>query len=148
MPAHRNATYTKFGGDNTLLADDRHWCVLVRPKQVTLGALVLLSNSDHTRFSDLPREAFAELASITPAIEACLDAFIKPDKLNYLMLMMVDPHVHFHVIPRYSGVRHFEGAEFPDTAWPGPPELSSGTSEPSTVAAIRDALVDAWPGPA
>ena len=33
-------------------------------------------------------------------------------KINYLALMMVDPHVHFHVIPRYSGSRELEGATF------------------------------------
>lgn len=145
MPTHRNATFTKFGGDDTLLADDAHWCVLVRPKQVTLGALILLSNSDHTRFSELPCEAFADLARVTRAIETGLGTFTAPDKINYLMLMMVDPHVHFHVIPRYSGPRQFAGADFPDTGWPGPPDLASGISEPSTVAAIRDALADAWP---
>jgi diadenosine tetraphosphate (Ap4A) HIT family hydrolase len=41
------------------------------------------------------------------------------------MLMMVDPNVHFHVIPRYSGTRRFDGIEFPDAGWPGPPQLGS-----------------------
>jgi diadenosine tetraphosphate (Ap4A) HIT family hydrolase len=39
------------------------------------------------------------------------------------MLMMVDPHVHFHVIPRYSGSRDWMELEFPDMGWPGPPRL-------------------------
>ena len=30
-------------------------------------------------------------------------SFCAYERINYLMLMMVDPHVHFHVIPRYSG---------------------------------------------
>ena len=33
---------------------------------------------------------------------------------NYLMLMMVDPHVHFHVIPRYAAPQRFEDVDFPD----------------------------------
>ena len=41
------------------------------------------------------------------------------------MLMMVDPNVHFHVIPRYSEPRSWNGIEFPDAGWPGPPELGS-----------------------
>ena len=39
------------------------------------------------------------------------------------MLMMVDPNVHFHVIPRYSEPRSWNGIEFPDAGWPGPPQL-------------------------
>jgi diadenosine tetraphosphate (Ap4A) HIT family hydrolase len=41
------------------------------------------------------------------------------------MLMMVDPNVHFHVIPRYSEPRRWGGIEFPDAGWPGPPQLAS-----------------------
>ena len=41
------------------------------------------------------------------------------------MLMMVDPNVHFHVIPRYSEPRSWGGIEFPDAGWPGPPRLDS-----------------------
>ena len=40
--------------------------------------------------------------------------------------MMVDPNVHLHVIPRYSQPRDWNGVEFPDAGWPGPPQL--GTS--------------------
>jgi diadenosine tetraphosphate (Ap4A) HIT family hydrolase len=39
------------------------------------------------------------------------------------MLMMVDPNVHFHVIPRYSELREWNGVPFPDAGWPGPPLL-------------------------
>jgi diadenosine tetraphosphate (Ap4A) HIT family hydrolase len=39
------------------------------------------------------------------------------------MLMMVDPNVHFHVIPRYSEPRSWGGIDFPDAGWPGPPRV-------------------------
>jgi diadenosine tetraphosphate (Ap4A) HIT family hydrolase len=41
------------------------------------------------------------------------------------MLMMVDPNVHFHVIPRYSTPRTWNGVEFADSGWPGAPQLGS-----------------------
>jgi diadenosine tetraphosphate (Ap4A) HIT family hydrolase len=41
------------------------------------------------------------------------------------MLMMVDPNVHFHVIPRYSTPRRWKDVEFPDCGWPGPPRLDT-----------------------
>ncbi len=47
------------------------------------------------------------------------------------MLMMVDPHVHFHVIPRYDGDRAWDGVEFADAGWPGPPDLKSGQALPT-----------------
>ena len=47
------------------------------------------------------------------------------------MLMMVDPDVHFHVLPRYDGTRSFAGRAFGDDAWPGPPDITAnlGLSE-------------------
>src|SRR6187402_2869398 len=100
-----NATIEKFGYPATLIRDYRHWVVLLRPAQPTLGSLVLAAKSDATAFGALPAEAHAELATITAEIETALAAAIGYQKLNYLMLMMVDPHVHFHVIPRYEGER-------------------------------------------
>jgi len=59
------------------------------------------------------------------AIETMLAKVVAYEKLNYLMLMMVDPDVHFHVIPRYSSERVHEGTTFPDAGWPGPPNLAA-----------------------
>jgi diadenosine tetraphosphate (Ap4A) HIT family hydrolase len=44
--------------------------------------------------------------------------------MNYLMLMMVDKHVHFHVIPRYEKEVELFGEIWKDTSWPGIPNLS------------------------
>ncbi|WP_084399843.1 HIT family protein [Henriciella aquimarina] len=145
MEKDRNATFTKFGGPGTLIADYEHWCVLARPKQVTLGALVLLSDSPHERFSDLPLGAFTELSQVTADLEAAIGRFVSPEKMNYLMLMMVDPHVHFHVLPRYSDERRFADTAFPDTGWPGPPDLSSGVSDADVVEAVRSEIASLWP---
>jgi diadenosine tetraphosphate (Ap4A) HIT family hydrolase len=120
-----NPTIEKFGYPTTLVAEFEHWLVLLRPAQVTLGSLVLAAKSDATAYSKLPRDAFAEQAGAVGAIEAVLAEFCQYERINYLMLMMVDPNVHFHVIPRYSKTRHWNGVEFPDAGWPGPPDLKS-----------------------
>jgi diadenosine tetraphosphate (Ap4A) HIT family hydrolase len=120
-----NPTVEKFGYPSTLLKEFNHWLVLLRPAQVTLGSLVLAAKSDATAYSDLPREAFAEQANVVATIEEALRQFVAYERINYLMLMMVDPNVHFHVIPRYSGSRQWEGMEFPDLGWPAPPRLDS-----------------------
>ena len=121
-----NPTIEKFGYPATLVHDLQHWAVLVRPAQVTLGSLVLAAKSDATAYSDLPVEAFTEQRAAVQAIERVLAAVVRYERINYLMLMMVDPNVHFHVIPRYSKARQWKGLEFPDAGWPGPPKLDSG----------------------
>jgi diadenosine tetraphosphate (Ap4A) HIT family hydrolase len=118
-----NATMEKFGYPGSLVQELEHWVILLRPAQATLGALVLAAKSDATQFSALSREAFAELASAIGAIEQGLSRFRPYAKINYLMLMMVDPHVHFHVLPRYAEAQDFAGRKFADPGWPGAPDL-------------------------
>jgi diadenosine tetraphosphate (Ap4A) HIT family hydrolase len=121
-------TLKKFGYPATLLTEFDHWCVLLRPAQITLGALVLISKSQATSLGQLPPEAFVELKKCCSAIERTLQNFRPFDKINYLALMMVDPHVHFHVLPRYASPQDFDGTTFPDSSWPGPPDLKQSTN--------------------
>jgi diadenosine tetraphosphate (Ap4A) HIT family hydrolase len=136
-----NATIEKFGWPATLVAEFDHWVVLLRPAQPTLGSLVLAAKSDATAFGELPGAAHAELKTVTATIEAALTRAIGYAKINYLMLMMVDPHVHFHVIPRYEGERSIAGLTIADAGWPGQPDLGAAVkidSENDT--ALRDWL--------
>ena len=120
-----NPTIEKFGYPATLIKEYDNWLVLLRPAQVTLGSLVLAAKSDVTAYGDLPEDAFAEQAIVVAAIEHALRVFTTYERINYLMLMMVDPNVHFHVIPRYSKPRTWNGNEYQDVGWPGPPRLDS-----------------------
>jgi diadenosine tetraphosphate (Ap4A) HIT family hydrolase len=120
-----NPTVEKFGYPSTLLKEFEHWVVLLRPAQVTLGSLILAAKSDATAYAELPRDAFAEQADAVAAIEHALTRFVSYERINYLMLMMVDPNVHFHVIPRYSTPRTWNGVEFLDVGWAGPPRLDT-----------------------
>jgi len=133
-----NSTVTKFGYPNTLIHEYQHWVVLLRPMQVTLGSLILAAKSEAQNFHELPAEAFVELKSVISDIEQTLARATGYTRLNYLMLMMVDPHVHYHVIPRYDGERQFEGLPFQDLSWPGPPDLTRVTQ---TTADQHNALV-------
>ncbi len=130
-----NETIRKFGYPATLVKDFDHWVVLLRPDQPTLGSLILAARSEVTAFGDLPPAAHAELATVTKNIETALSAAVAFERINYLMLMMVDPHVHFHVIPRYNGERSAEGVTLVDAGWPKLPELGKATSLDETQAA-------------
>src|SRR3546814_3602833 len=109
---------TKFGDPETRVRDCAHLAVLRRPQQATLGALVLACKDAAHAFSDISAEAFAELQQVTRDIEAGLSAFRPYQKINYLMLMMVDRDVHFHVLPRYAETQSFSGVAYPDGGWP------------------------------
>jgi diadenosine tetraphosphate (Ap4A) HIT family hydrolase len=141
-----NATMEKFGYPATLIRDYRHWVVLLRPAQPTLGSLVLAAKSDATAFGDLPAEAHAELAIATKEIEGALAQAVAYQKINYLMLMMVDPHVHFHVIPRYEGEREQSGASVTDAGWAGPPALGQAVAlSDAQIGALVGWLKGSWP---
>jgi diadenosine tetraphosphate (Ap4A) HIT family hydrolase len=126
-----NETMIKFGYPETLVREYDHWVVLLRPAQVTLGSLVLAAKGEATAFGALPPEAHSELAQITSDVEATLSAEVDFQRINYLMLMMVDPHVHFHIIPRYEGSRAFENVSIADRGWPGLPDLKSTENPPT-----------------
>jgi diadenosine tetraphosphate (Ap4A) HIT family hydrolase len=125
-----NPTIEKFGYPASLIREYDHWVVLLRPAQVTLGSLVLAAKSDASAYSRLPPEAFAEQARIVADIERALAQFCAFEKINYLMLMMVDREVHFHVFPRYSTTRTFEDVDFPDHGWPAIPDLGRAVALP------------------
>lgn len=140
-----NETMRKFGFPETLVREYDHWVVLLRPAQVTLGSLVLAAKSDATAFGALPDGAFAELARITAEVEATLAAEVDYQRINYLMLMMVDPNVHFHIIPRYEGSRIFEDQEIWDRGWPGPPDLKSAETMPEDAfARLAQRIMQRW----
>ena len=141
-----NATAVKFGYPERLMADYRHWLVLARPQQPTLGSLVLLCTDPARTFSQISPAAFAELGQVTADMEVALKAAFQPDKLNYLMLMMVDPDVHFHVLPRYEQPRRFNGHDFSDGFWPKPVDLTQpAMNDAAMLAEIREHLRRHWP---
>lgn len=141
-----NDTIRRFGYPETLVAEYRRWVVLLRPEQPTLGSLVLAARSEATAFSALDPVSFAELATVTWHIETALERAVGYERLNYLMLMMVDPHVHFHVLPRYKGSRAFAGVELPDAGWPKMPALAGALAlTPAQIDELSNWLKGYWP---
>lgn len=123
-------TLRKFGYPDSLIHESEHWALMVRPAQVTLGSLVLCARSDVRAYGDLPTEAFADQKRIIVYCESLLRSFSNFDRINYLMLMMVDPQVHFHVFPRYAEARIFAAEAWSDRGWPGPPDLADSRPVP------------------
>ncbi|MXS81863.1 HIT family protein [Nitrosomonas oligotropha] len=140
-----NATMRKFGAPQTIIRSFQYWSVMLRPAQATLGALVLAAHEPAQAFSQLSPASFAELHSITGQIESVLAKAFHYDKINYLMLMMVDPDVHFHVIPRYAQPKPFAGMEFIDAGWPAMPNLGQvNTTDAAINQHIMNHLQSCW----
>jgi diadenosine tetraphosphate (Ap4A) HIT family hydrolase len=141
-----NETIRRFGYPATLIAEYAHWVVLLRPAQPTLGSLILAAKEEATAFSDLDAAAFAELQLAIRDIERVLAEAVGYLRINYLMLMMVDPHVHFHVIPRYEGERSACGVTVADRGWPKVPALGEAVALDETqVDALSAWLRSLWP---
>ncbi len=141
-----NKTMLKFGAPETSIHSYSSWLVLLRPVQVTLGALVLVAREPVTAFSQLSPAGFTELAKVTHDVETVLSHLFHYDKLNYLMLMMIDPDVHFHVIPRYAKNQQYAARDFFDFAWPGPPDLGQNNKVDDEIFNhLRDELKANWP---
>lgn len=142
-----NQTIRNFGYPGTLIREYDHWVVLLRPAQVTFGSLILACKEDTQAFHEVSAKGFAELKQVVTDIESVLGEVVGYAKINYLMLMMVDPDVHYHVIPRYEAPITFEDVHFADHGWPGPPSLGQPAE---TGDAVNDAIIarlkQHWPG--
>lgn len=119
-----NKTIQKFGYPETLVKEFKHWVILLRPKQITLGALILACKEAAESLPEVTENAYIEFPRVTYWLENTLTLLFHYDKINYLALMMKDKEVHFHVIPRYSRKKLFDGVLFFDHGWPKYPNLS------------------------
>ena len=140
-----NPTALAFGYPGSKIAETDHWLILVRPKQPTFGSLVLVCKEAAQAFSDVSPAAFTDLQVAVTGIERLLKAAVDYEKINYLMLMMVDKDVHFHVLPRYAGTREHEGRSFPDAGWPAAPALGAAVElSPEAVGRLAETFAKAW----
>ncbi|MBX7146455.1 MAG: HIT family protein [Alphaproteobacteria bacterium] len=123
-----NQTLLTFNYPNSIIHEYHNWAVLLRPQQITLGSLILATKSNATSFSNLQEPCFIELPTVIKNIEHSLKKIFNYQKINYLMLMMVDPHVHWHVIPRYDQPQLFDTISFQDPGWPALPNFKHTTA--------------------
>ncbi len=114
----------KFCVDELMIFDTGMWTWSLRPDQPTLGSGIISLNRYASHLSDVRTEEMADLAELIKIVEKTLKITFNQDIMNYLMLMMVDHHVHYHVIPRYEFVRKFEGVCWVDNGWPRLPIMS------------------------
>lgn len=130
----------KFRLPELVIAETEYWVWSVRPVQSTIGAGVLSAKRPIEAFSEMTEEESKDLGKIIKLIEKTLEKTFLYNRINYLMLMMVDFHVHFHVIPRYDRKIEFLDITWIDKGWPTPPILDAEDVTDEVIFAIRDEL--------
>ncbi len=113
----------KFRIEELIIYETRYWTWSLRPIQSTLGAGVLSLKRECGVFSELSVEEFCDLNNIIKVIEHTLKSTFNYDIINYMMLMMVDKQVHYHILPRYENSIDFLGVIWKDLGWPSIPNL-------------------------
>ena len=139
MPQTLDEFRVKFRVDELELRRNAGWTSSLRPAACTLGACVFSANRPHTSLATLDRQEAADLVELVAWFEGAARARFAAEKFNYLALMMVDDHLHFHALPRYAAERNVGDATFRDAAWPGPPDLKG--ENPDRLAEVRAMLL-------
>ena len=92
----------KFRIDSLKIFETDYWCWSLRLVQGTIGSGILSLKRAEEHFSGITEEESQDLIKIVRVIEKTLTKLFDYQRINYLMLMMVDFQVHCHVIPRYE----------------------------------------------
>jgi diadenosine tetraphosphate (Ap4A) HIT family hydrolase len=115
-------------GGTLLWQDD--FCRVVRADEPDHpGFLRVILNAHVKEMTDLPADDQAALMRVVLAAEAALREVMAPDKINLASLGNLVPHLHWHVIPRFTDDPHFPnpvwGARQRDTPHAAPPDLDA-----------------------
>ena len=130
----------KFMVNELKIYETNYWIWSLRPVQATLGAGVLSLKRECAIFSELKQEEFSDLNNIIKVIEKTLKKTFNYDVMNYLMLMMQDKQVHYHVVPRYERTIDYIKLSWKDSGWPGVPNLGGDEMDINILHEIRDAI--------
>ena len=121
------------------------WTLVLNENQATLGRVFFALNRHET---DIARLTDAEVLSLWVFVretKAVLAILFSPDHFNYMFLMNLTPHVHFHIFPRYAQPAVFNGQSFADSRYgdhydPTESRALDAETEEALIAALRHAL--------
>jgi len=101
------------------------------------GLCRVVWNAHVAEMSDLTAAERSHLLAVVNAVERAVRAVVRPDKINLASLGNVVPHLHWHVIPRWTDDSHF-----PAPIWAAAARPSRARAVPDD-AALRAAFVAA-----
>ncbi|AFQ47156.1 HIT family protein [Burkholderia cepacia] len=97
-------------GGEVLWQDDMLRVVLATGEHEYPGFCRVIWGTHVAEFSDLGEPERAHLMRVVYAVERAVRRVMQPNKVNLASLGNMVPHVHWHVIPRFSNDPHFPQA--------------------------------------
>ena len=98
-----------------------HWIVFLAPQQSNVGTCVVALNRHESDLSGLTSDEWLEFGELVRKMEHILKKCFDVTMFNWGSLMNAsyleespDPHVHWHLIPRYNHDVEFDGLVFED----------------------------------
>ena len=114
MPDTPDCLFCREDGGAVLWRDD--FCRVVLADEPDYPGFCRVILARHAReMTDLDAAARERLMRVVFAVESALREVLAPDKVNLASLGNQVPHLHWHVIPRFRGDRHF-----PAPVWAAP----------------------------
>ena len=89
------------------------------------GFCRVILNRHVKEMADLSGAERQSFMQVVFAVEQALTLLMRPDKINLASLGNLTPHVHWHVIPRFS-----DDAHFPQPIWAAPTRVGSRRTAP------------------
>ena len=131
----------KFNLDQLTIQSNNNWNLSVRPGQMTLGSMVVSSVRGKQNFTDLDSQDGASLTSILAMAENTVLKLYGGVRINVICLMMQDPIIHFHIIPRYNKPIMLYGTEWNDIDWPGPPVFKAVATTDKILMSVKNDIL-------
>jgi diadenosine tetraphosphate (Ap4A) HIT family hydrolase len=114
-----------------LIHDDGRVRVVVVDEPDYPGFVRVIWNIHRREMTDLSPADRAHLMQVVFTVESVQRKVLRPDKMNLASLGNVTPHLHWHLIPRYT-----DDAHFPGPIW----SERRRTTAPDTLVARRSCL--------
>jgi len=118
-----------------VLARD-HWTLILNENQATLGRAFFALDRHETDVAALTGDELAALWALLRETKQALSSLFAPDHFNFMFLMNLTPHAHFHIFPRYAAPREFAGQTWEDSRF-------GGHYDPDESRAVDDGMMDA-----
>jgi len=100
-----------------VITANEHWTLVLNENQATLGRVFFALNRHETDITRLTPEEVASLWEFVAQGKEALARLFNPDHYNYMFLMNLTPHAHFHIFPRYASPREFNGQTYADSRY-------------------------------
>ena len=104
-----------------LLYENKFWYLFLADRQDYLGRCILVCKRHCAGIAELSEDEWLSLKEVMTGAENLLKSVLKADAFNWTCLMNnayksenPNPHIHFHLRPRYSKPVNIGGIQFVD----------------------------------